>query len=373
MERWFYRPDTEALEVVLAVAAAHYSSQAEPVWLFVQGPSGSGKTAICIQAITGAPRAHIAGAMTPQTLVSFYGGKVGGLLKEPIGTNGIILFKDFTTVLTMREDARTEIVGQLREVYDGKWSRATGVAGFMWEGKVTCIAACTSALEKAWSLYRDMGERFLTVRWPRIGGVDLALVAGKQQGHEKEIADGIAKFGREILLGLPQLPPISPEHNAQIAAMAELVATLRPHVHRNNAGEVIEVPGAEEPGRIHKGLSLIVRGHAAAWRRSAVLDDDVRLARRVACDSIPLRLYSVLRGMSMERSMLVGDIIKHRTTGKVLQPQSTARWNLVALEALRAVERVAIPGEFDVNTCEWKLSEKFLRLNEEAGFSGVLR
>lgn len=367
LEKWFYRPDLEAVEVVLSTVIAHHTSQAEPVWLFVLGPSGSGKTAICIQSVSKTPRSRIMGAMTPHTLVSFYSGKTSGVLTE-VGKSGVLLFKDFTTILTMRDEPRAEIIGQLREVFDGKWQRDSGSGGFGWEGKVTCIAACTPALERAWAAVREMGERFLTVRWPRIGGKALALAAGRQQGFEREIAERTAALGAGVVknAGLT-LPEMLEEQVVQISNLAEIVATLRPHVPRAKGNEIVEVPGAEEPGRIHKGLSLIVRGHAAMCRKSQVDDDDVRLARRVSRDSIPLRRFTVLREMQEGKSVSAVALANSSDI-----PQSTVRWNLEELEALRAVRRV--PKGFSQDEWEWQVTDNFAELNRAAGFErGILR
>jgi hypothetical protein len=75
------------------------------------------------------------GAFTPQTFLSgFYGQREPGLLEKLGETternriytttgNGILLAKDFTTILSMRRDTQAEILAQLREIHDGEFRR----------------------------------------------------------------------------------------------------------------------------------------------------------------------------------------------------------------------------------------------------------
>jgi len=374
-EKWFYRPDLEAVEILLSCVIAHRSNQPEPCWCFFVGPSGSGKTALLIKSASAVPKTFVEGALTQHSLLSFYSAVPQGLLVDAIakGGDGIVMFKDFTTILTMNDQSRAEIVGQLREVYDGEFKRRTGVGEYHWKGKVTVLAACTPALEKAWSVQRDMGERFLTVRWPRSGGEALAVKAGEQQGHEEEIAKTTAALGREVVcsrVAAPgvrlSLPSLNVAQLKQLAALAELVATLRPQVSRAKGGEIVEVPGCEEPGRVHKSLSLIVRAHASVWN-GEVCDDDLRLAKRVARDSVPLRRLVVLEHMVAGETISVADLAKRNKV-----PQGTVRYNLEELEALGAVERVASPS-FGGDDCEWRLREDFLGLNRSAGYGSILK
>ena len=165
LEKWFHKPDLEALEAALSAAAAHPVIQGDPIWLFVQGPSGSGKTEIIVNALRLLPPySRVLGTINKNSMISFNRGIPGGeLLNLATGPNGektgIFIFKDFTTMLSLREEERTEVISQMREIYDGEWVRSTGSGAQTWKGKVTCVACCTPALETAWALKRDLGER----------------------------------------------------------------------------------------------------------------------------------------------------------------------------------------------------------------------
>ena len=49
------------------------------------------------------------------------------LLQAP--NPGLLCLKDFTSILTMRPDAKAEILGALREIYDGHYIRRLGSDG----------------------------------------------------------------------------------------------------------------------------------------------------------------------------------------------------------------------------------------------------
>ena len=127
-----YLPDPGIVVVSLgAVAANHLPG--DPVWLIVVGPPSSGKTEVLI-AIAALPDVHRASTLTEAALLSGTPSKErakgasGGLLHE-IGEFGLIVCKDLTSILSMRHDTQAEVLGALREVYDGQYTRQVGTEG----------------------------------------------------------------------------------------------------------------------------------------------------------------------------------------------------------------------------------------------------
>ena len=134
-------PDHGAIYVALAGAVANYAS-GDPVWPLLVGPSGSGKTEV-VSSITSAPNVWPLSSLTPQTLLSGFErqGKPASLLLQ-IGNFGILAFKDLTTVLTMHREARGQIIGQLREVADGKTEKSFGNGlRLEWKGRSDSLPA----------------------------------------------------------------------------------------------------------------------------------------------------------------------------------------------------------------------------------------
>src|SRR5262249_48050153 len=143
----------------------------DPIWLGVIGPPSSAKTEI-LNSISLLPHVVQAATLTPAGLLSGTPKKQydktakGGLLRQ-IGSFGIIALKDFGSILSMRPDAKAEVLAALREVYDGSWTRHLGTDGgrtLTWSGKVALLFAATSVIDSHYGVIGAMGDRFLLCR-----------------------------------------------------------------------------------------------------------------------------------------------------------------------------------------------------------------
>ena len=103
------------------------------MWTQLVGPPGCGKTET-FNSLSGLPDIHHAATLTEAALLSGTpkkerdAGAKGGLLRQ-VGPFGLLLVKDFTSVLSMARDSRTSVLAALREVYDGSWTRHVGTGG----------------------------------------------------------------------------------------------------------------------------------------------------------------------------------------------------------------------------------------------------
>lgn len=314
---WFYRPDLDALRIALATAVSHYSVEDDPVWLYVIGVPGSGKTSITIECLSVFPKSRILSDISVPALISGMSkpGKCAGygLLFE-VGSSALFFFKDFTTILTMRRDERDRVLGALREIYDGRYSRQFGTSKHTeskWEGKITVIAAVTPAIESMWGFNNKMGDRFVQIRLPRIDGVKTAEFARKQIGHKKEIKEGLHKLTRELIehRNLALTPVISPLLTEQMDTLAEVVATLRCHVDRDQKDRIMFAGQPEMPTRLIQGFTQIARAHASLFHRD-INEQDVHLARRVAIDTIPMSRLRIFQSIPNQASITRAEIIK---------------------------------------------------------------
>ena len=67
----------------------------------------------------------------------------------------------------MRPDAKAEILGVLREIYDGHYVRRLGTDGgreLEWKGKLGLIFGCTNVIDTHYSVENALGNRFLLSR-----------------------------------------------------------------------------------------------------------------------------------------------------------------------------------------------------------------
>jgi hypothetical protein len=189
--RWLYLPDPGALITVLAAAVAN-QLLGDPLWLLIIGPPGCGKTEL-IQPLAALPGVHQAATLTEASLLSGTPNRErsdkahGGLLRT-IGESGIILLKDFGSVLSMPREPRAATLAALREVYDGTWTRHLGTDGgktLTWTGKAGLIAGCTPSVDSHHAVIASLGERFLLYRLPEIPADKLADSALAHVGSER--------------------------------------------------------------------------------------------------------------------------------------------------------------------------------------------
>ena len=126
--RWLHLPDPGALLVTLAAVVAN-RRPGDPLWLGLVAPPSGSKSEL-LAAISRQHDVHPAATLTEASLLSGTPrreakGAKGGLLRR-IGDFGIIVAKDFTSVLSMNKDSRAAVLAALREVYDGSWTRHVG-------------------------------------------------------------------------------------------------------------------------------------------------------------------------------------------------------------------------------------------------------
>jgi len=364
--KWFHEPDIGAFQIALAVAVTHYFKKDQPVWLMILGAPGSGKTTM-INMIDALDEARQIDDLTPKTLLS--GFNSGNSLLHRIGTeddrSAILLMPDFSTIVSMRDDSKRELASQFRRVFDGKMNKEVGVGRSLeWEGKITMIVAATPAAERAWSVMRDLGERFMQVRWPRGDGIEQARAATTQIGEEQAIMERLRRMTRDFVdldsmakqIARGEICKTLPDVvESGIAPMADMVAHLRGHVHRDRWDkEILEVQEPEGPTRIMKAMSQLARASAAMFRRANVERSDLALAKRLGLDSIPQARRNILSHLLREEK---GWATLVRATGLPPTSMTKSCEDMVALGILKVEDKVEKT---------YSLSEKFAELVAKA-------
>ncbi len=309
----YYKPDIEALRIILCTFLTHFYYTSPAVWLCLVGAPGSGKTEIGLRPLEKFPSVHAISELTTNSFLSGFGDKNGILDKltpisssigKSLGTHGILVFPDFTTTLLSKDQfTRAEIMGQMRRVYDGCFEKKTGnkVKMMEWKGKVTCIAAATPDIEEHWATYRDMGERWLNLRWR--GHNDtyedrkvLSQFAEKQEGREQIIRSTLNQHIEQLIENISSGPQGS-FNSEELTASAILLEECRVNVKREFVGKGLQVTGLgnkQYSTRTPKSLGLIAKASASLRRDDQIKAIDIQLAKRVAIDSIPSKRLKVL-------------------------------------------------------------------------------
>lgn len=283
-QRHLHMPDPAPLYAVLGAIAAN-RLDSDPVWLVLVGPSGGGKTEL-LNALAGLEDVHPLATLTgPAALLSGTSkkerenGARGGLLRE-VGDFGILVLKDFGSVLSMHREARAEVLAALREIYDGAWTRRVGMGGGVelhWQGKLGLVAGCTPAIDTHHAVMGQLGERFLFYRLvvaddAAQGWGSLEHVGGVRRMRQ-ELRDAVADLFAGVDFDAAPLD-LSTADKERLVALAALVVKARSPVVRDAYRREIElVPDAEAPGRLVVELATLLAGLRAigipepeAWR-----------------------------------------------------------------------------------------------------------
>lgn len=334
--RWLGKEyDLGALDVVLATAAVEQLG-GDPPWLLVVSGSGNAKTETVVS-LAGAG-AHVVSTITSEgALLSATPGKerakdaTGGLLRK-VGPRGLVVIKDFTSILSMNRDMRAAVLAALREVYDGRWDRNVGTDGgrtLTWTGRLVVIGAVTSAYDAAHAVIAAMGDRFCLLRVDSSTG---RRAAGRQALSNVDHEDTMRAELLDIVGGL--LGGVEPERAAALGDedqetlldLADLVTLGRTAVERDYKGDVIDAHAPEMPTRFAKMLSQITRGGLALGMTRARA---ITAAVRVAGDSMPPLRLTIMGDVAAHPDSRTSDVQR-----RIQRPRSTVDRELQALHIL---------------------------------------
>ena len=302
--RAYCEPDIGQFYIALGTVAANLLP-ADPVWTLIVNPPSAGKTE-AIRPLYSVSYCHEVGTLTEAALLSGTARKdkakdaTGGLLRI-LGEFGVLLLKDFTSIISMDRNARAAVMAALREVFDGHWTRAIGTDGgktLSWHGKVGLVGAVTNAYDSHHAVIGAMGDRFVLYRAPvcRERSRARALHKIKNVGREKTLRAEVAECTRRLFLGLrvPNEIPSPPEEDLRrLADLATLATISRSTVERDGRTREVElVHGEEAPMRLAGQLATLWHGLKMI---GVPVDEQWPLICKVALDSCPPLRMAVLQ------------------------------------------------------------------------------
>ena len=291
-KRWLALDDPTPLYAALGAIAANFLP-GDPVWLGLIAPPSSAKTEI-INALVRIPHVVATATISMPALLSGTpkrekaAAAKGGLLRQ-VGDFGILIWKDFGSILSSRPDNKAELLAALREIFDGAWSRHLGTDGgisLAWRGKLGLVFGATQAYDDHHGVIASLGDRFLLCRLPLSRGQlkkALAHTGAATRAMREEVAAAVAGLFARLSQETP--PPLSDEEIQKFEEVTALAVRLRAHVERDRHSRVIDaIHDPEGQGRIGLALERLLAGLSVIG-----LDrkEGMRLIEAVAMDSCP--------------------------------------------------------------------------------------
>jgi hypothetical protein len=365
--------------VVRAVVASVIANQLDgsPVWLMVVAPSSGGKTEILMSLTTiikdTVSMTQVVSDISPNSFISgmkSYEGDHSLLLKMP-KEGGMLLFKDFTSILSKRKEDRAIIMSQLREIYDGSYTRVMGNGSKTWEGRVGVIGGCTPAIYSAMQEFSVMGERLMLYQMLQPDRKEaLRFVINKEKTGEngdaaqkaamKEYIEAIfaAIEGKEM-----SHFALAKETEEELIDVADFCTIARSGVEWNDranhgAGAIARLPSKEMPFRAVKQLMRIAKAlvvmNLHEGKKDVLGEQDRQILYKIAFDSIPDMRR---KAMQVIAGYTGGATAAAIAMDMALPTDSTRRW-LEELNALGIIERSSSTTT-KANMEVWKMKPEY--------------
>lgn len=306
----FYTEDEALFSLLLAIVVGSRLST-PTTWLFIVGPSSGGKGTV-MSTLNKVSFIRQISDLTPNTFLS--GMKVAGkqtsLLKE-LGNNFCVTMKDFTTMISKADEARSQILAQMREIYDGHMVKVTGNGQMLEWGeksnpwKSTFIMATTEEIYRMQQESNGMGARAINyVFVPQDRKKTMRASLTNKRNMEKfnkalgELQQDVADFVNEKIATAPvDFAPVPEDVENDIIEVADLAKQCRSSVNRNYRGEKELALSAEFPMRM--GEQLLAIAQLMMHINEGELSDELRATiYKTAFDSIPKQRRMVLETMA---------------------------------------------------------------------------
>jgi hypothetical protein len=340
------------IEVLVAIALS-VKFDGDPIWLMIIGGSSSGKSEL-IGTLSKIKWNTEISTMTENTFLSGMkassGQETSLLLK--IGRRGLLTFKDYTTILSMRAEKKDLIVSQMREIFDGHLTKQTGNGGSLrWpisgKGKINCILAVTPSIYTKEGESAGMGRRALYFVMP---AQDEREMCRRQRANANTIDDK-----REMLqvkfkeycdymdkVKPNELPMIDDAFAEELLDLSIFVTQARTPVERDYQGKLKLVHEKEKATRMYGQIEVLAR--TLQWINGGELKPQhKKLLFKMALDGIPIQRRKAIDIMARYTRV--------KTSSAAAFVNMPSDWMLYQIEEinwLMVVDRIKRPGASDV-------------------------
>lgn len=307
---WLHMANDDPLAVLFGVIFANQIIDGDPLWVFFVAPPGGMKTELlmstslaqCIYSVSTLSAASLCSGMV------LPGGADPSLI--PKLNEKVLIIKDFTTTMNANPNERDEILGTLRDAYDGKFEKQFGnmAAPRRYNSRFGIIAGVTPSIDAFGSVTTRLGERFLKFRMER----DIDELDEKERirrailnvGQQAKMREALRETARQFIEGRiarweGREPVLTNEIAELILELAVFTAKLRGTVDRDKFHpELQNTRASREFGtRLAKQLVILAKGVAIYNNSEQVTEREYRIAALLALGSIPDKTEEVVRAL----------------------------------------------------------------------------
>jgi hypothetical protein len=361
--RWLELRDSEAIEVMLASVLSH-DMLGDPLWMFLVAPPGGAKTEM-LNSLADYGGAYLLSSLTPRTLISGMNqGKMDPSLLPKLDGK-ILIVKDFTAILTLRDADKDEIFGTLRDAYDGHCRKSFGNGiTRSYKSRFTFLAAVTPKIYEVSIHHEALGERFLKYfvgdslrHYNEEQTIRRAISnAGNEADMRKELSRVVRGFF-EYFKFPSHMPDIEPETERKLVSLAQFLSRMRGTVIRDayRSDLVVGRPSREHGTRISKQLLKLAQAVAILNGRETIGRTEFGILQKVTLDTATQRRTDIVellyRNTKDEKDSITSRDIVRQTP----YPIGTVSRLLADLEILEAVKKAGGRGV-------WKIHPSFRKV-----------
>lgn len=332
--------------IIATILANRLKLSDKPVWLLILAGSSAGKSSIMDIITKCGPWIVPIDTLTTNTFASgLKRDEETSLLHK--ANEGILVFKDFTTLTSMNEDGLREIMGQLRGIYDGSFNKKTGnLVDVDWKGKIGIIAGGTGAAARKMRQFSEQGERFINYTLEVADSKEMAIRAMDNvidlKAKEEGLRDIVAAFVNQKLSEVRDYALFIPrELKLQMIEIADFATQARSPVTMNKKDPtVVEFVGdREQPSRMAMMLSNIATALMIIDDEQELSDFNASILYKTALDSIPVERRMVLRILAEYREANTRGIAQKLHYATII----VRSW-CNQLNSLKMIERASVAG-----------------------------
>lgn len=291
----------EQLMLTDALMAIYVSSKldGDAIWMMVVGAPSMGKTEF-VNIICKLDKVFDVSTLTENTFLSSARGPAGkkNSLLHRMGARSLLIMKDFTTILTMRPEKRDQILAQMREIYDGRFTKESGNGTSpSWTGKVCFVGCVTDSIyDEGNGESAGMGRRSIMYELPNLSlkmREEMGIFANKARPTIAAIREGLKVCAAEVYAGLEErltqetIPRLTEEQALTFIQMSNFVTTARTAVSRDFKGNLLRANSPEGPARFSSQLINLVEMMMFVRAEQELGPEIKRFAFKIGMDSIP--------------------------------------------------------------------------------------